>query len=139
MRAAGLEANARRLLEALCVAPRAADRSTIERIAALDGLAGDAIAQGLSQLQREGWLHQGPLLPIEHVMRNAVRNGMPPARAAELHRFTAETLVATGGQGAQAGFGRALVAHHMAEGGREREAAPALLDFIGEALSSVDL
>jgi hypothetical protein len=125
-RAAGLEAPARRILEAACVAPPGMSRDALVRVAILDGLSLDAAAQGIEQLGAEGWLVTRPLVPMEHAIRSAVRNGMPPARAAELHRFVADVLQQDGPPGPA--FGRALIAHHLAEGGREREAAAALLD-----------
>jgi hypothetical protein len=125
-RAAGLEAPARRILEAACVAPQGMSRDALVRVAILDGLSQEAAAQGIEQLGMEGWLVTRPLVPMEHAIRSAVRNGMPPARAAELHRFVADVLQQDGPP--RPAFGRALIAHHLAEGGREREAAAALLD-----------
>jgi len=127
-RAAGLEEPARRALEAVCIAPQALSRSALERIAALDGLTPENIEYGLAALDAEGWLPHGPLAPMEHAIRGAVRNSLPPARAAELHRFVAEVLLALAPKSDSPAFGRALLAHHLAEGGREREAAAALLD-----------
>jgi hypothetical protein len=126
-RAAGLEPSARRVLDAACVAPQALARAALVRVAMLDGVSAEAGEQGIAQLVEEGLLAAAPLAPMEHAIRSTVRNAMPPARAAELHRFVADVLQ----QGVPAGgapFARALIAHHLAEGGREREAAAALLD-----------
>ncbi len=128
-RIAGLQPHGHRVLEALCVAPPAAERALIERVAAADGLTAEALAAGLDQLAREGWLDpDGGLGSLEPAIRNAVRNGMPPARAAELHRFVADALQAHSAGAPAPGFARGLLAHHLAQGGRERAAAEALLD-----------
>jgi tetratricopeptide (TPR) repeat protein len=83
----------------------------------------------LAQLRLEGWLDEhGGLGPLEHAVRSAVRNGMPPARAAELHRFVADVLGTEATLARGASYGHALLAHHLAEGGRELEAADALLN-----------
>jgi hypothetical protein len=134
-RAAGLDAPARRVLEVACVAPQGMARDALVKLAILDGLSADAAAQGIEQLHGEGWLGERPLLPLEHAIRSAVRNGMPPARAAELHRFVADVLKADGPAPGPA-FGRALLAHHLAEGGREREAAAAMLDAAQAAIDA---
>ena len=134
-RAAGLDASARRVLEIACVAPQGMAHDALVELAILDGLTADAAAQGIEQLQAEGWLGSRPLLPLEHAIRSAVRNGMPPARAAELHRFVADVLHADGPAPGPA-FGRALLAHHLAEGGREREAAAAMLDAAQAAIDA---
>jgi hypothetical protein len=128
-RASGLDPQAQRALQVLCVAPPAASTEFVQQVAALDGMPPAGSAAGLEQLQREGWLDaRGSLGPLEHAIRNAVRNGMPPARAAELHRFVAEALATQPPPPGGAGFVRGQVAHHLIEGGREREAAEALLD-----------
>lgn len=126
-RATGLDAPARRLLEAACIASPGMTRDALVRVAILDGLSQEVAAQAIEQLVAEDWLATRPLVPMEHAIRSAVRNGMPPARAAELHRFVADVLQQDGPPPGPA-FGRALIAHHLAEGGRERDAAAALLD-----------
>ena len=127
--AGGLQPNALRVLEALCVAPPAIGLHTIARIAELDGLTADKAAQGIEQLLREGWIDaRGELGALRHAKTSAVRNGMPPARAAELHRFVADVLLDDPTFGERPAFARALLAHHLAEGGRDRDAAHALLD-----------
>jgi hypothetical protein len=133
-RAAGLDPGARRVLDAACIAPQALSRAAIAKVAALDGLPEDAAAHGLAQLEAEGWLPAGPLSTMEHAIRGAVRNAMPPSRAAELHRFIADVLQESMPDGPS--FGRALLAHHLAEGGRDREAAGALLDVAQAATES---
>ncbi|MFI5309387.1 MAG: hypothetical protein ACHQ53_18675, partial [Polyangiales bacterium] len=136
-RVAGLEANAQRALEALCIAPPSAAGASIEHIAMLDGLNAANLTAGLAQLAQEGWLDRhGSLGPLEQAVRTAVRNGMPPSRAAELHRFVAEALRAQDIEPERPSFAHALLAHHLAEGGREREAAEALLDAARAAIES---
>jgi hypothetical protein len=135
--AAGLQPQARRALEALCVAPPCGGLKMVARIALLDGLSADTSDHGIDQLVREGWVDaRGELGPLQHAVCSAVRNGMPPARAAELHRFVAEVLSATPEFTPRASFARALLAHHLAEGGRDKEAAGALLDAAQAATES---
>lgn len=128
-RAAGLEPSAHRVLEALCLSPPSASFEFVERITALDGLGADAAASGLGQLTREGWLDDRYSLgPLEQAVRSAVRNSMPPSRAAELHRFVADVLRQAPALSKKPCFSHALLAHHLVEGGREQEAAVAFLD-----------
>ena len=136
-RLAGLDAPAQRVLEAICTAPIGASFELAAEVAALDGLGSDAVARGRQQLEHDAWLDAaGGLGALEHAVQNAVRNAMPPARAGELHRFVATALerqlvVASG-----PAFGSALLAHHLAEGGRERQASIALLDAAQAATES---
>jgi hypothetical protein len=128
-RLAGLDAPAQRLLEAVCTAPLGAGFELAAEVAALDGLTTDAIERAEHQLRREAWLDgSGQLGALEFAVHNAVRNAMPPARAAELHRFVATALARQLTVLRGPAFGSALLAHHLAEGGREREASIALLD-----------
>jgi tetratricopeptide (TPR) repeat protein len=128
-RAAGLDPEAHRVLEALCLAPPAAAPDFVEHVTALDGMSAQAAQSGREQLEREGWFDAyGGLGPLEDVVRNAVRNSMPPSRAAELHRFVAQALRELPALAHAPCFAHALLAHHLIEGGREQEAAAALLD-----------
>jgi hypothetical protein len=136
-RLAGLDTPAQRVLEAICTVPIGASFELAAEVAALDGMSADAIARGQQQLEREAWIDAaGGLGALEHAVQNAVRNAMPPSRAGELHRFVATALerrldVANG-----PAFGSALLAHHLAEGGREREGSIALLDAAQAATES---
>jgi len=135
-RVGGLGTHARRALEAVCIAPAVAPSATIEAVAELDGLSKAQLSAGLEQLAQEGWLDaRGNLGPLEQAVRTAMRNGMPPSRAAELHRFVARVLQARE-LPAVPSFAHALLAHHLAEGGRERDAASALLDAAQAAIDS---
>ena len=128
-RLAGLDPPAQRLLEAVCTAPLGAPFELAAEVAALDGLGRDAVARAEQQLRHEAWLDPaGQLGALEYAVHNAVRNAMPPARAAELHRFVATALERELAKFRGPAYGRALLAHHLAEGGREREASLALLD-----------
>ncbi|HMI90542.1 MAG TPA: hypothetical protein VK509_04220, partial [Polyangiales bacterium] len=128
-RLAGLDPPAQRLLEAVCTAPLGVGFGLAAEVAALDGLSADAIERGEHQLRREAWLDgSGQLGALEHAVHNAVRNAMPPARAAELHRFVATAIERQLKVLRGPAYGSALLAHHLAEGGREREASIALLD-----------
>jgi hypothetical protein len=135
--ATGLEPAARRVLEALCVAAPSASLAIIREVAALDGLTAELADQGIAQLVREGWIDtRGELGPLEAAVCNAMRNGMPPARAAELHRFVADVLQAQPAFAERPSFASALLAHHASEGGRDQAAAAALLDAAQAATAS---
>lgn len=121
----GMDHDAYRLLEVLSITPPGASVELVTGVAVADGMPAQACAGALRALQREGLADaQGRLGAAEGVVRSALRNGMPPARAAELHRFTARVLA----EGDQRQFGAALLAFHLAEGGLEADAAEALLD-----------
>ncbi|MDD9937142.1 MAG: hypothetical protein OXT09_26260 [Myxococcales bacterium] len=131
----GLDGDSQRALEALCVAPPSMGMDFVRRVAEADGLDGEQVRAALATLVEEGWVNaNGDLGPLAPVVRVAVRNDMPPARAAELHRFVADVLVSDGYGGES--FGAALLARHLAEGGREEAAARALLDTAKAATDS---
>jgi hypothetical protein len=124
----GLSVGAKRLLEAVCVAPPGAGFALILEVAALDGLGTELVEAGLDELRRDGWLDaDGELGALTGTVRSAVRNDMPPGRASELHRFVAAALAPALEPLGEEAFGRALLARHLAEGGREEQAAAALL------------
>lgn len=125
-RIAGLGASAYRVLEALCVSPPdvtfAALAHTLER----DGLVREELETGLVQLRAEGFVEgQVGLGLADAAIRGAMRNNMPTARAAELHRFVAAVFASSR---QLPGFGSGELAYHLAEGGLESEAAVALID-----------
>jgi hypothetical protein len=130
-RALGLPHSAYRVLETLCLAPPDASRELIEAVIGRDGMNESELDAGLVQLSAEGFVESGlGLGSADATIRAAVRNSMPPARAAELHRFVAEELRS---RQKAPGFGSAQVAFHLAEGGQESEASRALLDAGGAA------
>jgi hypothetical protein len=134
---------AQRVLEAVCVSPIAGPRAFARAIAQLDGLPPEAVTAGFARLDDDGFF-AGPtalaedgierahgaettaLGPLEATLRATVRAAMPPARAAELHRFVAEQLRAERPE--EASFLDAAIGHHLVEGGNDVEAARALLD-----------
>ena len=135
--AAGLEPAARRVLEALCIATPGADLAEVAQVAQLDGLSADAARTGIERLVSEGWIDMhGDLGPLQHAVCGAIRNGMPPARAAELHRFVADVLRQRPAIASPPSFASGLLAHHQAQGGRDRDAAAALLDAAQAATES---
>jgi hypothetical protein len=114
------------VLEALCVAPPDCTRTLLDELLKRDGLASDEIDSGLAQLRAEGFVEANLSLGIADTsIRGALRNNMPAARAAELHRFVALVLAS---KRKRAGFGSGELAYHLAEGGLESEAAVALID-----------
>jgi tetratricopeptide (TPR) repeat protein len=125
-RVAGLLPQAYRVLETIGIAPRRASRELIESVALRDGLRPEELGSGLGVLLAEGFIDEDWSLGLgDAAMRGALRNAMPPARAAELHRFVAERLRA--GM-PEPGFGSGELAYHLAEGGQNAEAASALID-----------
>jgi hypothetical protein len=125
-RAMGLAPDAYRVLEALCVAPPDVPRELIAQVVQRDGLGVEEVRRGLAQLMNEGFVDDGLSLgSADATVRGSVRNSMPPARAAELHRFVAEVLRE---QQKAPGFGSAQLAYHLAEGGLEADAASALIE-----------
>jgi hypothetical protein len=125
-RIGGLGASAYRVLETLCVAPPDSTRVLLDQVLARDGMASDDIDGGLAQLRGEGFIERNLSLGLaDAAVRGALRNNMPAARAAELHRFLADALTA---ERRLPGFGSGELAYHLAEGGLESEASVALID-----------
>jgi hypothetical protein len=133
-RALGLAPDAYRALEALCVTPVDAPRDVFRAVAERDGLSHAALDAGVQQLLGEGFVDaHGSLGNGDALIRGALRNNMPPARAAELHRFVADVL---SGRLRAKGFGSGQLAYHLAEGGLESEAALALVDAAQQAVEA---
>jgi tetratricopeptide (TPR) repeat protein len=133
-RVAGLLPGAYRVLEAISVSPRSATREFIEQVAAHDGLSAEEFAVGLGPLMAEGFVDDALSLGLaDAAVRGALRNIMPPARVAELHRFVADLLRAAL---RAPGFGSGELAYHLAEGGQPEEAAQALVDAAHAAVDA---
>jgi hypothetical protein len=133
-RVAGLLPWAYRVLETISVSPRDASREFIEQVAARDGLSTEEFAAGLGPLMAEGFVDDALSLGLaDAAVRGALRNIMPPARVAELHRFVAELLRVTR---PLTGFGSGDLAYHLAEGGQTAEAAHALVDAAHAAIDA---
>jgi hypothetical protein len=133
-RVAGLLPGAYRVLEAISVSPRTATREFIEQVAARDGLSAEEFAVGLGPLMTEGFVDDALSLGLaDAAVRGALRNIMPPARVAELHRFVADLLRAALHA---PGFGSGELAYHLAEGGQTEEAAQALVDAAHAAIDA---
>ncbi len=124
----GLDPAAYRMLEVLCTSAPCAPRSRISTAAAFDGLDESDHDRALRVLRDEGLLDdRGNLEPASGLVRTTFRTNMPPARAAELHRYTIEAVRAEPVMHDDECFARALLGFHLAEGGLETEAAVALL------------
>ena len=124
-RVAGLLPIAYRVLEAVSVAPTAASREFVAQVAARDGMSAEEFTTGLHALMSEGFLDESLSLGLaDAAVRGALRNIMPPARVAELHRFVADLLRE---QLVSPGFASGEIAFHLAEGGQTSEAALALV------------
>lgn len=143
-----LDDEPRRVLEALCVAPDGATRDLVEAVAARDGVGEKARARALDRLAREGWVSADGAWPVavpssvavsrpqpsSSFLRRFVVQGMPPARAAELHRFVVDALIERGADDPALPSLRAELAHYEIEGGLEERGAPRLADVGRRAL-----
>lgn len=136
-RVAGAPALAYRMLEVLVVTASSASSERVVQVAQRDGLSAQQAREGLALLQRETFLDESQGFgSFEYAVRMAVRNTMPPARSAELHRFAAEVLSEQlTSSDHKPGFESALLAYHRAEGGLAHPAAHALLDAAESALA----
>jgi hypothetical protein len=133
-RVVGLLPSAYRVLEAIGVSPREALPEFIEQVALRDGLSADEFKQGVESLIEEGFVDRAlSLAGADAAVRGALRSIMPPARAAELHRFVAE-LLQIGLTGPC--FASGELAYHLVEGGLSHEAARALVDAARAASDS---
>lgn len=133
-RVVGLPPNAYRAMEVICSCPRQAPRALIQGVAQRDSMDANEFATGLAPLLREGFVDASLSLgAADQLMRSALRNLMPPARTAELHRFVAEELRT---HTEPSSFGSAEIAFHLAEGGQSAEAASALVDAAHAALDA---
>jgi hypothetical protein len=128
-----LDDESRRVLEAIAVMPDGSPRSLVDAIAGSDGVRPRSIARGLERLTREGWLDLRNAdvapRPVSSFVRRFVVSAVPPARAAELHRFVAAALAARVSGSTEAVAMAAERAIQLVEGGREDEAAPMLVQI----------
>ncbi|UJR79468.1 hypothetical protein [Sandaracinus amylolyticus] len=144
-----LEDEPRRLLEAVCVSPEGATRELVEAVAARDGVSEKARARALDRLTREAWLSPeggwpagtapyGAMRPhpSSSFLRRFVVQGMPPARAAELHRFVAEALLERGADDVTLPSLRAELAYYEIEGGLEARGSARLMEIGRGALET---
>ena len=145
-RLAMLDDVSRQVLEAICVAPEGSDRALCLAICERDGVNDRALGRALERLVREAWLAPSGAAwpfgsaaggadrpqPSSSFVRRFVAQSMPPARSAELHRFTADALAASGADDPTRGSARAELGFYAIEGGREPEGAALLVD-VGKA------
>jgi tetratricopeptide (TPR) repeat protein len=136
-RVVGLTPSAYRVLEVLCCCPRLAQRDFVAAVAARDGMDVEEFAAGLDPLALEGFLETADMTlslgAADAAVRGALRNVMPPARTAEMHRFVAEELRARTQRG---NFGSGEIAFHLAEGGLSADAASALVEAAHAAMDA---
>ena len=124
-RVVGLPPGAYRVLEVACSCPVLAPTALLEEVAAHDGVSAEDFHAGLVQLQREGLTPLPvPLGGSDGVLRGVMRNLIPPARAAELHRYAAKSLRVLMPEPC---FGSGEVAYHLLESGQVPAAAQALV------------
>jgi tetratricopeptide (TPR) repeat protein len=125
-RVVGLPPGAYRVLEVACSCPILAPAALLEEVAAHDGVSTDEFHAGLAQLQREGLTPVPvPLGGSDAVLRGVMRNLIPPARAAELHRYAAQSLRV---HMPDPCFGSGEIAYHLLESGQVPAAAQALVE-----------
>ncbi|HJL18485.1 MAG TPA: hypothetical protein RMH99_22690, partial [Sandaracinaceae bacterium LLY-WYZ-13_1] len=119
-----LDADARRVLEALCVIPDGSERALLAEVAAHDGVPEDRFERCLASLAREA-LARGRERPrpASSLLRWRVLSLIPPARAMELHRFVGEALRAAVDE-TEHGPGRVELGYYLVEGGLEAEGRP---------------
>ncbi|HET8940002.1 MAG TPA: hypothetical protein VFN67_41460 [Polyangiales bacterium] len=131
-RVVGLPASAYRVLEAICCAPRQMGTAFIAALSKRDGLDTDAFQSGLAALIREGWVDDThDMSATNATVRAAMRNLIPPARAAELHGYAAELARSYMPEPC---FGSGEVAYHLFEAGALAEAARALVEAAHAAM-----
>ncbi|MGE3633830.1 MAG: hypothetical protein AB7P00_28275, partial [Sandaracinaceae bacterium] len=109
-----LDANARRLLDGLCVIPDGETRELLAAVAKQDGIGESAFDRALARLQRDALATDGSRpRPLSSLFRWRVRTLIPPSRVMELNRFVARALEARGGGACEA----ALLGYYRATGG----------------------
>ena len=125
-RVVGLPPGAYRVLEVACSCPILAAEELLQQVAARDGVAEEEFQRGLAQLQGESLMPvAAPLGGSDSVIRGVMRNLIPPARAAELHRYAAESLRE---RMPEPCFGSGEIAYHLLESGHVPAAAQALVE-----------
>jgi tetratricopeptide (TPR) repeat protein len=126
-RIASLEATPRRILEAVCAAPSGSPSDLSRAVAAMDGISGDDLAEGIERLVVESLLSpEEPLAATSTMLRAVVVQTMPPSRISELYRFIARAMQAAAAKDAE--FEKATVGFYLAEGGHEADGARALIE-----------
>jgi tetratricopeptide (TPR) repeat protein len=120
-----VDATAYRVLEVVSLLPQGAGDDALVAVAVLDGLAEEELQVSLAELA-SGWLleHRTEWRTTSEQLRHVVLAAMPPARRAELYRFTAEATAALGAGGV---FSGATLAYYQAEGGDAEAGAKGLL------------
>lgn len=132
-----LDPAAYRMLEVLCTSAPCAPRSRISTAATFDGLDAADHDRAIRVLRGEGLLDaNGNLEPASSLVRSTFRANMPPARAAELHRYTIDAVRSEPVMQDEDCFAQALLGFHLAEGGLEREAAVAFLSAARAAIAT---
>ena len=126
-RTTSLDSTLLRVLEAVCVAPIGASNVVLSAVMKADGLDDAQIESAIEELRDEALLRSDdPWQPSSGVLRHVVLEAMPPARQSELDRFVADAVATT--SHADGEFVKATIGWYLAEGGRERDGARALIE-----------
>ncbi len=126
-RLATVEPTLIRVLGAACVAPSGASTALIAEVCKADGLDAHSLADAVARLREEALLRpDDPWQPTSSVLREVVLQSMHPARLNELNRFVAEAVERTSHRDGE--LTKATVGWYLAEGGRERDGARALIE-----------
>ena len=126
-RTASLDSTLLRVLEAVCVAPIGASNVVLSKVMQADGLAEADITSAVAELRDEALLRpDDPWQPSSGVLRHVVLEAMPPARQSELDRFVGDAVSTTSHSDGE--FVKATIGWYLAEGGRERDGARALIE-----------
>lgn len=126
-RIATLAPTLHRVLEAVCVAPIGASNAVLRLVLLADGLGEDDLPRAISELRGEALLREDdPWQPTSDLLRHVVQEAMQPARQSELDRFVADAIAQTSHRDGE--FVKATIGWYLAEGGRERDGARALIE-----------
>jgi hypothetical protein len=125
-RIAGLEPIPASVLEAICAIPNAATSDLMTTVLLEDGISQSDIDRSIEQLGREALITRvSPWRATSSALRAVVSQRMPPARLGELYRFVARAMEKCFPP--ESLFAEATRGYFLAEGGRERDGARALL------------
>jgi hypothetical protein len=123
-----LPADSRRMLEVLAIVPDPDEAMVVSEVADAEGLRDSVRSDAVEELIAYSLLDRAAShLHLSPTVRDVVLEALPPARLADLHRFTAGALerrIPT-----EDAFARATLGYHLGNAGRVAEAVDILLDM----------
>ncbi|MCB9597773.1 MAG: hypothetical protein H6719_33960 [Sandaracinaceae bacterium] len=129
-----LDADARQVLEALCVAPDGGSRELLESVAARDAIGPATFDVSLERLIKEAFARDDARpRPTSSLLRWRVLGLTPAARAMELHRFFGEALAAQPHEHVPQ---LVELGYYLCEGGRDDEGRPLLTAVVEDLLEA---